>query len=227
MRLSPVSHRTASATFVALPVLAFAAPSWAQINNYGLLTGRNTIPGVAVEFDTRTNAATGSIPVGNTPNNAVFSPDGRLAYTANTNISANSVSVIDVLSRSIVATIPVPGGPSSLALSPNGQFLYTANQFNGTVSVINTATNAVTGPPITVGTSPIGVAASPDGNTLYVTNFNSDTVSVINATTRTVTATIPLGAGPYGVTVSPDGTKLYVVSESGTLSVILSITHIY
>src|SRR6266536_2829224 len=116
MSLSPVSRRVASATFIALPILAFASPGWAQINNYGLLTGINSIPGNAVEFDTRTNAPIGStIPVGGAPQNAVFSPDGRFAYTANA--AGSSVSVIDVVSRNVVATIPISGNPAALALS--------------------------------------------------------------------------------------------------------------
>ncbi len=69
------------AILVALPILALGRPGWAQINNYGLLTGINTIPGEVAEFDTRSNAPIGStITTGGGPQNAVFSPDGRFAY---------------------------------------------------------------------------------------------------------------------------------------------------
>jgi YVTN family beta-propeller protein len=220
------SVRVRLAIFVALTTLAFGSPGQAQINNYGLLTGQNTFPtGQAVEFDTRTNAPIGStLPVGAGPQNAVFSPDGRFAYTVNS--AGSSVSLTNVIGTHSVATVGIPGNPAGLALSPNGQFLYTANQSNGTVSVLNAATLQIVGSPITVGSQPVGVVVSPNGNTLYVTNFSSDTVSVVDAATRVVTATIPVGSTPYGVAVSPDGTKLYVANESGgPLSVIDTATN--
>ena len=176
------NRRVRLAFLAVLATFAFASPGWAQIDNYGLLTGINAIPGNAVEFTTSTNAPVGStIGTGDAPQGAAFSPDGRFVYTPNT--TGNSVSVIDVLSRNVVSTIPVAGGPAAIAVSPDGRFLYTANQFNNTVSVIDAATNLVVGSPISVGSTPVGVAVSPNGNTLYVTNFGIGTVSVVDTTT--------------------------------------------
>ncbi|WP_323182748.1 hypothetical protein [Aldersonia sp. NBC_00410] len=50
------------------------------------------------------------------------------------------------------------------------------------MSVIDTATNTVTGTPIPVGDRPGIVAISPDGTRAYVTNAASNTVSVISIT---------------------------------------------
>ena len=61
------------------------------------------------------------------------------------------------------------------------------------MSVIDTATNTVTGDPITVGVGPVGVAFTPDGRYAYIPNFGDDTVSVI--TTATIT---PGGNGGNG-----------------------------
>ena len=111
-------------------------------------------------------------------------------------------------------------------------FAYIANAGDGTVSVIDTATNAVAAT-IDVGGSPFGVAVHPDGATIYVTNNNDATVSVIDAATNAVTATIPVGGGPvYGVAVTPDGFNLYVaigysgvaVIDTRTNSVVHTIT---
>ena len=104
-------------------------------------------------------------------------------------------------------------------------YAYVANQCasssctDGTVLVINTATNAVaaTSP---VGNYPIGVAASPDGSRVYVANDSSNTVSVIDTATNAVAATIPVGNAPIGVAVSPDGSRVYVANENDTVSVI-------
>jgi YVTN family beta-propeller protein len=106
------------------------------------------------------------------------------------------------------------------------QNAYITNSGDGTVSVINTATNTVVGS-ITVGNNPIGVAVTPDGSKVYVTNFLDDTVSVINTATNTVVGSpITVGAHPYGVAVTPDGSKVYVANYNGnSVSVIDTATN--
>jgi YVTN family beta-propeller protein len=47
-----------------------------------------------------------------------------------------------------------------LAITPDGKHVYVANRLGNTVSVITTATGAVS-VPITVGTNPTGVAICP------------------------------------------------------------------
>src|SRR4051794_33412028 len=113
------------ATLVALMTLAFGSSGWAQIDNFGLLTTINDSPGKATLFSTATNTLVGSpVTTAAFPQNATFSPDGRFAYTPNV---SNSVSVIDVVSRTVVATIPVAGAPDSIVASRDGQFVYTTN----------------------------------------------------------------------------------------------------
>jgi YVTN family beta-propeller protein len=113
-----------------------------------------------------------------------------------------------------------------VAVSPDGTKAYVTNQIDGTVSVINTTTDALIGGPITVGNTPRGVAVTPDGTKAYVTNFNHDTVSVINTTTNAVDATITVGSSPSGVASSPDGTKVYVANfSSDNVSVINTTTN--
>jgi YVTN family beta-propeller protein len=120
--------------------------------------------------------------------------------------------------------------------SARAQNAYITNSGDGTVSVIDTATDTVVGSPITVGSSPIGVAVTPDGSKVYVVNSNplgsSGTVSVIATATNTVVATIPVGLSPQGVAVTPDGSKAYVTNSNpsafprppGTVSVIDTAT---
>src|SRR5215470_13501306 len=85
--------------------------------------------------------------------------------------------------------------------SARAQNAYITNQTSNTVSVIDTATNAVSAT-IPVGLPPpqicgpicdMAVAVSPDGSKIYVTNSfsSSNTVSVIDTATNTVSATIP------------------------------------
>jgi YVTN family beta-propeller protein len=62
----------------------------------------------------------------------------------------------------ITATIPAGAYPAQVAFSPDGTHAYVTNVSAGTVSVINTPTNAVTAT-IGVGRYPYGVAVSPGG----------------------------------------------------------------
>jgi YVTN family beta-propeller protein len=49
-----------------------------------------------------------------------------------------------VRAQTVMATITVGSGPIGVAVTPNGANAYVANEFGNTVSVISTATNAVT-----------------------------------------------------------------------------------
>jgi YVTN family beta-propeller protein len=129
----------------------------------------------------------------------------------------------------VTATIQVGNNPIGVALNPTGTTAYVTNYSDGTVSVIDTATNTVYGPAITVGTNPVNVALNPAGTLAYVTNYGSNSVSVIDtandANQNTVIATIQVGTNPVGVALNPAGTLAYVVNNSqgsnnGTISVI-------
>ncbi len=99
-------------------------------------------------------------------------------------------------------------------------FAYISNYGDGTVSVINTSTNASTAL-IKVGSQPYGVSVSADGTRVYVVNQGSNSVSVINTQTNAVLATIPVGNKPAGLTIDQDRGELYVTNENdGTVSVI-------
>ena len=82
-----------------------------------------------------------------------------------------------------------------MAITPDGKRAYVTNYGDGTVSVITTATGAVSAP-ITVGNDPAGVAITPDGKRAYVTNRGDGTVSVITTATGAVSAPITLDTVP-------------------------------
>ncbi|MDQ6727201.1 MAG: beta-propeller fold lactonase family protein [Actinomycetota bacterium] len=101
---------------------------------------------------------------------------------------------------------------------------YVTDLFDGTVSVIDRATNAVIAT-IPVGGSPWAVAVSPDGAAVYASSTDDSTVAVIDPVTDTVVAVIPVGALPTGIAFTPDSTRAYVVNgQDGTVSVIDTAT---
>ena len=102
---------------------------------------------------------------------------------------------------------------------------YVTNAFDGTVSVIDAATNTVVAT-IPAGAAPDGVAVTPDGTQVYVTSFQNNTVSVIATASNTVVATITVGNEPFGVAVTPDGTQAYVANlGDNTVSVIATASN--
>jgi YVTN family beta-propeller protein len=119
--------------------------------------------------------------------------------------------------KSAIADVPIRVGGSPYA--------YITNEYENTVSVIDTATNIVTGI-VKVGSNPVGVAVSPDGKKAYAVNEGSNSVSVIDMATNNIIATVSVGTNPNGVAVAPDGTKVYVANHrSDNVSVIDTVTN--
>lgn len=89
-----------------------------------------------------TNTIINSIPTGPNPRGIALTPDGTRAYVADW--FSNTVDVIDVGAQANLNTpITVGANPWGIAMTPGGN-AYTANFGDGTISVVNTATNTVT-----------------------------------------------------------------------------------
>src|ERR1700693_405313 len=102
---------------------------------------------------------------------------------------------------------------------------YVTNQCSTTVTVIDTANNAIVAT-IPIGAVPAGAAITPDGTRVYVADEGSNTISVISTTSNTVIATIPVGVAPVAIAITPDGTRAYVANEAdSTISVIDTATN--
>ena len=175
--------------------------------------------GIVSVIDGATNTVTATVSVGFYPTGVTVSPDGNKIYV--TNSKDNDVSVVNTQTNAVIATIPVGLDPRGVAVNPDGNKIYVINNNyngsdpgyhgNGTVSVIDAATNKVIAT-LTVGSLPKGIAVTRDGSKIFVTNFKDNSVSVIDAATNSEIARVPAGNGPYGVAVNPAGTKIYVAN---------------
>ena len=143
-----------------------------------------------------------------------------------TNQLDNSVSVIDVSSRSVLTTIPVSSGPRTLAIVPSRKEVYVSNpDAGGAISIVDADLNSVVDT-ITGYAGVSGGAATPDGSRVYVGVTSTNMVIVIDTSTRAVITSIPVGNFPFQIAVSPDGLQLYVSNLSaGTISVISTISN--
>ena len=128
------------------------------------------------------------------------------------------------------STLYVGSSPEGVAFSPDGMKAYVANRADGSISMINTATNYVVTTTFLDPYMPVqGVVASPDGKRVYVAN-GSNGIKVLDAAKLTVVDTIPVNTGggaqvnPQGLAVSPDGRLLYVSdNRDGGAATVLEI----
>lgn len=166
--------------------------------------------------DTSTNAITQTIPVGHIGSVRIaLTPDGTKAYVADDGgpNAASYVSVIDTTTNTVTKTISIGDNPSEIVVNPAGTRAYVLSTYywyggstlsvNGTVSVIDTATDSVI-TTIPVGHVPNESSLSNDGSMLYVVNNLDNSISVVDTLTNAVTDTIPnvgnsLSTHPWGV----------------------------
>ncbi len=127
-------------------------------------------------FDTNKQQFTGSVPVGDNPNDLCLTRNGAFLFVANSN--DNSVSVIDIKKQKVVETLNAalfPDSPSGsttngIALSDDNKTLFIANADNNCLAVFNIEKpgNSFSKGFIPVGWYPTAVKVIK--NTLFVAN---------------------------------------------------------
>ena len=184
--------------------------------------------GTVSVIDTLTNSVIANFLVGtpalsgiNSLWGIVVDSSGRFAYLADS--SPRMVRVIDLINFKVVANIDLTGHPYAVAIHPAGRYVYVTTQIanvNGvtdgvrTLSVIDTATNAVVAAINTGGLTPYGVAVNPAGTSVYV--VTSSGALVISTVTNTAVGNVALvPASYYAVGFHPDGSRAYVTNQSG------------
>jgi YVTN family beta-propeller protein len=108
-------------------------------------------------IDTATNTVVDGVLVGLNPHGIAVHPDGTRVYVANT--VSNTLTVLDATTLAILADVPVGSGPplpindnspSDVIAHPDGTRVYVTLGPDGTVAVLDTATDTIT-TEITVG----------------------------------------------------------------------------
>ena len=127
----------------------------------------------------------------------------------------DTVSVVNLTTRSIVAEIPVGVDPRTISFSADGSRAFVTNKrgnipreaneitgfpagsLPGTVSVINTATLAVQTTLSGVGVEPYGVATAPNGKYFVVGGMRSATLRFFDASQPSAFAVLGLTGGVW------------------------------
>lgn len=141
---------------------------------------------------------------------------GDTAYVAN--ISAGTVSVIDLDGQAPPRLLKAGKAPEGISLSPDGRQLWVADRDGAAVRLFDTATSRELAL-IATGPTPIRVVVTPDGRHAITSNYGNGTLTVINTRTRRVTRTIRVSgeakAAQVTLLMGRDGRRLYV-AETGT-----------
>ena len=151
------------------------------------------IPGIVV-YDTKANKVLRKIDVVLAGGHflAIQPKTDKLYYPMRED---NRVLVIDTKTDRVTKIIPIPGGPVGVGFAPNGE-VWIHNDRDGTVHVIDSATDAVVKTLKDLGQGAGRMAVSPDGRWAASTHSGSQDVAIIDANKKEVAATIKLGRGP-------------------------------
>ena len=165
----------------------------------------------------------GTVPVGIVPGYLTFNPATNKIYVENicgtdpTCSSPGSITVIDGATDQ-TTNIPVGNNPQFMVMNPVSNKLYVTNRADGTVSIINGATNQVI-KTLTVGAHPVGADVNPLTNRIYIANYGNrkgNTVSVIDGNADQVIATITVQYAPIMAAVNSVTNKIYIANRCAT-----------
>lgn len=149
------------------------------------------------------------------------------------NNSDNTVSVIDPVSKNLVATINVGSSPTGIAYNPSDKKAYVVNRGDNTVTVIDTLNHLASGT-VAVGPYPWYVAVDPTThlidlnqwvknlpvNYVYVTSPVNNSVNVLVTTFDgllslpggAIKTDLPPGIGAFNIALDTADQKAYVVN---------------
>jgi YVTN family beta-propeller protein len=147
---------------------------------------------------------------------------GISAFAMGLNFSEAHAS--DYQSPLVVDTISVGNTPYGIAVTPDGSKVFVSNSAGGSISVIDTASRAVSSTIMSnVGSTPVGIAINPSGTTAYVGNYNNGTITAIDVASLTTTshdirtATSSSCTWILNLAVAKDGSKLFLACQDDSV----------
>jgi YVTN family beta-propeller protein len=150
-------------------------------------------------------------------------PEGtRTVYVVNED--DDTVSVMDGITKAVIASIPVGQWPHYIALDPAGKRAYVTNGESNNISVIDTATHRVVSTIEGIYSDPQEIAVHPAGRLAYVPCYDTAKLQVIDLTECRISASIRVGEGAHSIALSSDGSRVYVVSLRDPQAIVIDTT---
>ena len=179
-------------------------PHLVAVNEAGTVAWGTIIPaGAVVRYDLVGGTETGRRVLGKQIEALALSPDGMTLWVGS-NVE-NKIWRLDAATLEPQAEIAVGRMPIRIAAHPSGRFVATSDLRDGSISVIDTASNEVVR---TIRVSGSDAAAqvtlvfSPDGERLYAAETATDTVAEIDFSTGKVLRRLRAGPGGDGLAVT-------------------------
>ena len=152
----------------------------------------------------------------------VITPDAKKIYTAN--MLSHTVTALNVGAPPTppnITHIAVGKTPEGIGISPDGREVWAANRDDGTISIIDTATNKVVETLAKFSQLPFRVAFTPDGKHVLIPDPVGGELIVFDAQTRKERKRIKLAGGTVGVAVAADSKRAYVaLQEAGSVAAV-------
>jgi YVTN family beta-propeller protein len=165
------------------------------------------VVGQPVELERRANAL-------------AVAPDGMRVYVSSGDEQGRVWLVYPQVDSVASWHIEVPGGRiGEMAITPDGKHLVVTHPESKSVSVIDTGSSQVIGPPIEVGAGARGLAISPDGNLAYAVGGNALSVIDLSANDQVIDE-IPVPGGAVEIALSPSGDRAFVTTANNKVVVI-------
>ena len=160
---------------------------------------------------------------------AAVTPDGNKLYIADS--LHNTVSVIDVSTRRVIAVLDVATGPRFIAITHDSSKVLVSNfgshDLDGnTLTIIDSATDTVVNT-VNVGAQPFAIAITPNDDKALVANSGGDSISLIDLNSSSVNTLAALqgftGDNPVAIVISSDGSQAFVANRGSSDVTVIDI----
>jgi YVTN family beta-propeller protein len=194
-------------------------PHRAEFGPDGLLYVTAELAKAVDVVDPSTRKVLAEIPTGQEQSHMlVLSPDGRRGYTAN--VSAGSVSVLDLAKRSLITTIPVAKSVQRISISPDGARVFTHDQDAPRIAIIDTTTNKIRNW-IELPNAAYASEPTRDGRWLLALSMVANRLFVVDLQTQKVVRSLEVPSGSSEILVQPGGEVAFVSgTKAGKIAVL-------
>jgi YVTN family beta-propeller protein len=170
-----------------------------------------------VIFDRKTLAKVASIPAGTNPDGIAYEPVTKTVWAFNGR--SKNVTVIDTVSRSVVATIALPGKPEFPQADGKGHVFDNIEDKNSIVA-LDAKSKTLTGTwPLTGCESPSGLAIDSAHDLLFAVCDNKK-MAIVSTKDGKQVGSADIGDGPDAAGFSPKDRLAFASSGDGMLSIV-------
>jgi len=198
--------------------------------------------GTLWKIEAGSDSLLGRAQVENFPTTIALTPDGALAFVANSDFHGdhprvNVVTIVQTATMTPITNLPACDMPHGVKVNHAGSFVYVSCMNSDEILEIDRQSlrirrrhktgagmghtpTGTAGPPVHGTTptaapdcSPTFVSVSPDDRRLYVACNHGNTLQVLDAASLELVQEIPVGAGAYNVEPSADGRWVIVTNK--------------